>query len=298
MSGKNKPGLFRFADKQLDLQRPRVMGVLNMTPDSFSDGGELLQGKSVLLDKALARAQAMVMEGASIIDVGGESTRPGAAQVSSQEEIDRVLPVVEAIHRELDTIISVDTSNPELVSLCTASGVGLINDVRALQREGALEALAQSSLPVCLMHMQGQPDTMQKAPAYNDIMQELTDFLSARVQDCENAGINRDRIILDPGFGFGKTLQHNLVILSRLDELLALKLPLLIGLSRKTMIGTLTGKDPKERMAGSLAAAVAGVMKGASIVRTHDVAVTVDALNVCAALSQSLMQDAASRAGN
>ncbi len=235
----------------------------------------------VSLSKVLERAEKMVNAGAAILDIGGESTRPGAKEVSSQQEMDRVLPVVEAVKHNLDVIISVDTSNPELIRQCPAVGAGLINDVRALARKGALEAAAITGLPVCLMHMQGSPKDMQDAPGYDDIVGDIADFLGQRVKVCNDAGIGNDRILLDPGFGFGKTLEHNLELLGRLGELQALKLPLLIGISRKRMIGTITGRTEKDRVPGSIAAAVIGVMHGARLVRTHDVAETVDALKIC-----------------
>lgn len=275
--------MFDFSGRLLDLNSPHVMGVLNVTPDSFSDGGELFErpGGKVALDKALARAEEMFAAGAAFIDVGGESTRPGATEVSSQEEIDRVLPIVETLTNNLDVIISVDTSNAQLITLCDDYNVGLINDVRALGREGAMDALARTSMPVCLMHMQGRPETMQETPVYSAFFEEITSFLLERVAACEAAGITRERIIIDPGFGFGKTLRHNIELLSKLDDMNISGLPLLIGLSRKRMIGALTGKDEKGRMAGGLAAAVIAVMQGAKIIRTHDVAETVDAIKVC-----------------
>ncbi len=276
---------FHFGDRSLDLGTPQVMGILNVTPDSFSDGGQLMRtGQGVLLEKALDRAREMVEAGASIIDVGGESTRPGAAEISSQEEMDRVFPLVERIRSSLDVVVSVDTSNPTLMRHCAALGVGLINDVRALAREGAVEAARDSGLPICLMHMQGQPGTMQQAPSYQDVVSEVMEFLRARVVHCEVAGIGRERLLLDPGFGFGKNLDHNLTLMRRLAEFAALELPLLVGVSRKTMIGALTGKPVELRMPGSVAAAMVAVMKGAAIVRVHDVAETVDALKVASAI--------------
>jgi len=278
----NSPRLLNFAGKTLDLSESHVMGILNITPDSFSDGGELMSEKGdVHVSKILQRVEIMIKAGAAILDIGGESTRPGAKEVSSQEEINRVMPVVEAISGNFDVIISVDTSNPELISLCQKSGVGLINDVRALTRKGALEAAAESGLPVCLMHMQGSPDNMQDAPTYNNVVEEVTAFLEDRVQACNAAGIGNDRILVDPGFGFGKTLEHNLELLSRLADLQRLELPVLIGISRKKMIGLITGRRENDRLAGSIAATVLGVMNGARIVRTHDVVESVDALKVC-----------------
>jgi dihydropteroate synthase len=272
---------FDFAGKSLDLSISHVMGILNITPDSFSDGGELLTSDGLVsMTSVLRRAEAMIKSGAAILDIGGESTRPGAREVSSQEEINRVMPVVAVIRENFDVIISVDTSNPDVIRLCRDAGVGLINDVRALTREGAIAAAAQSGLPVCLMHMQGSPENMQDNPLYQDVIAEISAYLADRVKACEDAGISRDRIMLDPGFGFGKTLEHNLDLLSRLALLLQLELPLLIGVSRKRMIGMITGRREKDRMIGGIAAAVIGVMNGARIVRTHDVAETADALKI------------------
>ena len=261
--------------RTLTLSAPVVMGVLNVTPDSFSDGGRFT-GR----DAALRHARQMLADGAAIIDVGGESTRPGAAPVSPQEELDRVIPVVEVLAAELDAVISLDTSTPEVMTEGARAGAGLINDVRALQRPGALAAAAASQLPVCLMHMQGQPDTMQQAPRYDDVVAEVSDFLTARVAACEAAGIPRQRLLLDPGFGFGKTLAHNLRLLRELDRLHALGLPLLVGMSRKSMIGQALGRAVDERLPGSLALAVMAVERGAQIVRVHDVRETVDALRM------------------
>lgn len=263
----------------LDLSHPVVMGVLNVTPDSFSDGGHFFGQQ-----QALAQARAMVLSGAAIVDVGGESTRPGAAAVSEQEELDRVIPVVETLRAELDVVISVDTSTPAVMREAERAGAGLINDVRALQRPGALEYAAISELPICLMHMQGQPDYMQNRPEYEDVVSEVQAFLDARVAACEAAGINRQRLLLDPGFGFGKTLQHNLALLSRLDRLTVLGLPLLVGMSRKTMIGTLLNKAVDQRLHGSVAAALLAAERGADIIRVHDVEATVDALTILRAV--------------
>ncbi len=279
-----------FSKKQLDLSSPQVMGILNVTPDSFSDGGELLQSSGkVSIDKVIKRASSMQEQGAAILDIGGESTRPGASKVSVQEEMDRVLPVVEKIHNSLDIIISVDTSSPEVITEATKLGAGLINDVRALQKPGALEAAKESDLPVVLMHMQGKPSTMQDAPSYENIIQEIMFFFNQRLKACEEAGIRRDKIILDPGFGFGKTLEHNLELLGRLSEFKPLKLPLLIGLSRKKMLGLIVeqnknlneqSKKPHERLVAGLSAALIGLQQGVQIVRTHDVAETVDVIKV------------------
>jgi dihydropteroate synthase len=267
------------AGRSLDLTTPCVMGVLNVTPDSFSDGGRFLAR-----DDALRQAETMVREGAAILDVGGESTRPGAEAVSLQEEIDRVVPVVEAIAAEFPVPVSVDTSKPGVMRAAVAAGAGLINDVYALRREGALAAAADSGVPVCLMHMQGEPRTMQEAPSYDDVVAEVREFLLLRVADCEAAGIARERILIDPGFGFGKTLEHNLSLLRHLDELARSGLPLLVGMSRKSMIGAILDKPVQHRLAGSLAVAVMAAMKGASIIRAHDVAETVDALKLVAAV--------------
>jgi dihydropteroate synthase len=270
----------------LDLSLPQVMGVLNVTPDSFSDGGHYLGGStdSVNLDRVLQTAEQMIDDGVSIIDVGGESTRPGAKIISPQKEMDRVLPVVEAIRARFSVIVSVDTSTPQLMSAAASAGAGLINDVRALTREGALQAVRASGLPVCLMHMQGEPQNMQQAPAYNDVVSDVIDYLDGRVKACCEAGIERQKILLDPGFGFGKTLAHNLQLLNRLHEFERLNLPLLVGMSRKSMVGLVLDKPVDERLYGSLAVAVMAVANGAHIVRCHDVAATVDAVKMAAAV--------------
>lgn len=260
------------------------MGVVNTTPDSFSDGGSLYTGGALDLDHAMARARQMVAAGAAILDIGGESTRPGAAPVSAQQEMDRVLPLVERIAAELDVVISVDTSSPGLMTEAAGAGAGLINDVRALSRDGAMPAAAATGLPVCLMHMQGDPGTMQSRPRYNDVVTDVTDFLAARVAECTNNGIVRERLLLDPGFGFGKTLEHNLRLLAGLERLVALELPVLVGLSRKSMIGAVTGREVGDRLAGSIALAVMAVERGARIVRAHDVEATADALALHAAV--------------
>lgn len=269
------------AGKLLDLSRPRVMGILNVTPDSFSDGGVYLGP-----DAALNQARQMVEEGADIIDIGGESTRPGAASVSLQEELDRVIPLIEVLAAELPVPLSIDTSKAEVMSAAVQAGVGMINDVMALRGEGALAAAAASTLPVCLMHMQGEPRTMQADPCYNDVTAEVSGFLSERVDACLAAGIERERLLLDPGFGFGKTLKHNLQLLRELHQVTALGLPLLVGISRKSMIGALLdGAVVDQRLYGSLAAAVMAVERGAAIVRVHDVKPTVDALRITAAVT-------------
>jgi dihydropteroate synthase len=277
--------MLQCAGRGLDLSRPVIMGVINTTPDSFSDGGSLYEGGRLDLGLALDRARSMVSGGALILDIGGESTRPGATPVGEQEEIDRVLPLVEAIAAELDVVVSVDTSTPALMTAAARGGAGLLNDVRALSREGALAAAAATGLPVCLMHMQGIPDTMQLAPTYRDVVAEVGDYLQSRVAACEAGGIARQSIILDPGFGFGKNLEHNLQLLRGLPQLAAaVGLPLLVGLSRKSLIGKLLGRDVGERLAASLALAVLAVERGASIIRTHDVAATADALAMAVAV--------------
>jgi dihydropteroate synthase len=268
------------AGKVLDLSRPQVMGILNITPDSFSDGGFFLSK-----DAALAQGERMAEEGAAIIDVGGESTRPGASAVGAQEELDRVIPVIEAL-AQLPVIISVDTSKPEVMKEAAAAGAGILNDVRALQGPGALAAAAETDLPVCLMHMQGQPRTMQENPQYDDVVTEVKNFLAERIQACEVAGIPRQRIILDPGFGFGKNMGHNLRLIRELGSLAALGLPLLVGVSRKSSIGALLDRPVEDRLAGSIALATLACWQGASIIRAHDVAATVDALKICHALKQ------------
>lgn len=268
--------------RQLDLSRPQVMGILNVTPDSFSDGGRFNH-----IDAALRHAEAMVKAGATLVDVGGESTRPGAAPVDEAEELARVIPVVEAIARELDVVISVDTSCPAVMREAALAGAGLLNDVRALQRPGALEVAAASGLPVCLMHMRGEPTTMQNAPQYPDIQREVATFLAERIAACVAAGIPHARIVLDPGFGFAKTLAHNLSLFRHLAELHAFGLPLLVGASRKSMIGRVLGKETHERLYGSLALAALAVSKGAHIVRVHDVAETVDVVNMISAVAHA-----------
>ncbi len=267
------------AGRWLDLSQPRVMGVLNITPDSFSDGGRYLS-----LDAALRRAAVMVTEGAAIIDVGGESTRPGAPAVPVQEELDRVLPVVERLAQELPVPVSVDTSKPTIMREAARVGAGMINDVWALRQPGALEAARASGLPVCLMHMLGEPATMQREPIYTDVVAEVRAFLAERVQACAAMGIQRERILVDPGFGFGKTLEHNLSLLRHLEQLTDLAAGALVGFSRKSMIGLLLEAPVNERLPGSLAAAVLAAWQGAGVIRAHDVKETVQALRVCAAL--------------
>lgn len=267
-----------FAGIELDLNLPQVMGVVNVTPDSFSDGGTLYSDNALSVAAAVDRAAQMVAEGASIIDVGGESTRPGADAVSADEELSRVVPVIEALRARFDVAVSIDTSTPQVIAAAAQAGAGLINDVRALQREGALQAAADTGLPICLMHIQGEPKTMQQEPHYDDLFGEISDYFSQRIAACEAVGIAREKLILDPGFGFGKTLQHNLQLLKNMQRLQSFGLPLLVGMSRKSMIGNTLNKPVDERLYGGLAVAVMALERGASIVRTHDVAATVDAL--------------------
>lgn len=273
----------RCGPQTLDLARPVVMGVLNVTPDSFSDGGRF-----VAVEAAVAHGLKLVEEGAAIIDIGGESTRPGAAPVSIDEELRRVVPVVERLREAgVQAVISVDTSKPEVMRAAIAAGAGMINDVRSLAEPGALEAVADSGCAVCLMHMQGDPRTMQRAPSYVDVVKEVKAFLLERVQRCLAAGVAPERIAIDPGFGFGKTLEHNLELLRHLGELSAEGWPVLVGLSRKSIAGTLTGRGAGERVHGSVALAVLAALNGARIVRAHDVAATVDALKIVAAFQGS-----------
>lgn len=273
------PVLLRCADRTLDITQPVVMGVLNVTPDSFSDGGRF-----ACVDAAVEAGLRMVAEGAALIDVGGESTRPGAQPASLEDELQRVLPVIERLRAASAAVISVDTSKPEVMRAAAAAGAGFINDVRALRGPGALEAAAASGCGLCLMHMQGEPRTMQVAPHYTDVVGEVRSFLTARVVACRRAGIDAARLTVDPGFGFGKNLEHNLTLLRHLAELAVDGTPLLIGLSRKSTVGTLTGRPPGERVYGSVALALLAVLRGARIVRAHDVAATVDALKVAAAV--------------
>jgi len=270
-------------DRILDLSEPVVMGVLNVTPDSFSDGGQ-----HAGIDAAVARGERMVEEGAGIVDVGGESTRPGAAPVSVEEEIRRVVPVIERLAARIGAPVSVDTSKPEVIRAAVAAGASMVNDVRSLRRPGALEAAAASGAAVCLMHMQGEPATMQDEPRYEDVVAEVRAFLASRVAACGTAGIPRERICVDPGIGFGKTAGHNLALLAHLDDLGADGLPVLVGVSRKSVVGIITGRAPGERLAGSVAFAALAVARGASIVRAHDVAATVDAVRVGSALRSAM----------
>lgn len=260
------------------------MGILNITPDSFSDGAQLgseLAGRfCVEQDKVLRRAEAMVAEGAIILDVGGESTRPGASEVTADEELNRVLPVIEVLADRLDVCLSVDSSTPEVIAAALEAGATLVNDVRALAHPQALARVAESQAAVCLMHMQGQPGTMQQAPRYEDVLAEVRGFLRERVEACEQAGIGRDRILIDPGFGFGKTIEDNYTLLQRLDNLCDLGLPLLVGLSRKSMLGKITGKPVDQRQCAGVAAATLAMQRGARVLRSHDVSATMDAIKI------------------
>ncbi|WP_415902675.1 dihydropteroate synthase [Neptuniibacter sp. QD29_5] len=271
-------------NRTLNLADTHVMGILNVTPDSFSDGGTLYSNQQVRLDNVIRQAEGMVTDGATILDVGGESTRPGAAPVTLDEELGRVLPVVEKIASELDVVISVDTSTPEVITESVKLGAGLINDVRALGREGALVAAAKTNLPICLMHMQGSPATMQDAPSYDDVLDDVEYFLLQRVKACEAAGITKDRLLLDPGFGFGKSVEHNLRLMNNLDRLKQHDLPILIGTSRKSMIGAVLNREVEQRLPGSLATVALAVMQGAEIIRVHDVAETVDVVKMTRAV--------------
>ena len=279
--------ILRCGTRTLDLSEPALMGVLNITPDSFSDGGRWIRNGTQALESLQTEATAMVDAGAQILDVGGESTRPGAAAVSLQEEMDRVLPVVEALADSCDAVVSVDSSSPELMRAAAELGAGMLNDVRALQREGALEAASELGLPVCLMHMQGSPVTMQEAPAYDNAVADVMGFLQMRANACEAAGISSQKILLDPGFGFGKTLEHNLALVRGLKQLATLGYPLLVGVSRKSMVGAITGKPVAERLAGSLALALITLQRGASILRVHDVVETADMMRVYQAVREA-----------
>tara|TARA_B110000858_G_scaffold185553_1_gene227838 strand:- start:3918 stop:4790 length:873 start_codon:yes stop_codon:yes gene_type:complete len=281
-------------ERQIDLSSPVCMGIINATPDSFSDGAELqMSGANSFqldLSKALSRAEAMLADGATFIDVGGESTRPGAVVVSEQEELDRVIPIVEAIRARLDVCISVDTSSPIVMEQAINGGAELINDVRALSTPGAIEVVSASKAAVCLMHMQGTPNTMQKDvsnSSYESVVQEVFRFLKARVEDCLGNGIERSRLLIDPGFGFGKTVQHNYLLLKNLAHLSGLAIPILVGVSRKSMIGEVTGRAVDQRLAGSIAATTFALASGAKIIRTHDVAATMDAIRVNSAYSSA-----------
>ncbi|MGH1471524.1 MAG: dihydropteroate synthase [Cellvibrionaceae bacterium] len=295
------------ADLTLDLSQPVVMGILNATPDSFSDGGQYftndLNSSSKNIDLALTRVEQMINGGAKIIDVGGESTRPGAKPVSVDEELHRVIPVVEAIRKSFEVIVSVDTSSPKVMEEAAKVGAGIINDVRALQKENALQVAAQTGLPICLMHMQGQPESMQNNPSYDRVVADVKTFLTERIMACEQAGISKDKIFVDPGFGFGKSLAHNLELLKRLNELDSLGCPILVGLSRKSMVAkileldqaldsrtkhTLGNRSVKEnRLIGSVSLALLAAERGASIIRVHDVAATREALQILLAITDN-----------
>jgi dihydropteroate synthase len=278
------PAVIDCGGISLHLDRPRIMGILNVTPDSFSDGGAFIDPET-----ALARARAMAEQGADIIDVGGESSRPGAAPVSVEDELARVVPVISRIRASLpEVIISIDTCKPEVMRAAVAAGASLINDITALRVDGAVEAAAELGVPVCLMHMQGEPRTMQLAPHYEDVVDEVRAFLAARVEACIAAGIPASRLILDPGIGFGKTVDHNLELLARLDELAIDGLPLLVGASRKSMIGALLGRPANERLYASIALATIAAWQGASILRVHDVGETADALVMCDAVKRKV----------
>ena len=269
-------------DTLLDLSDPVVMGVLNVTPDSFSDGGRYLDPAG-----AVEQGLRMAEEGAGIIDVGGESTRPGAAPVDAREELRRVLPVIEWLAARLPVPVSVDTSKPEVMRAAVGAGASFINDVRALEVPGAIEAAAESRAAVCLMHMRGEPRTMQDAPGYDDVVDEVRGYLAGRVAACRRAGIAAQRICIDPGIGFGKRPEHNLALLAALDRLADPGIPVLVGVSRKSLVGIITGRPPSGRLAGSVAFAALAVMRGAVIVRAHDVAATVDAVKVASALKRA-----------
>jgi dihydropteroate synthase len=264
----------------IELDRPRVMGILNVTPDSFYDGGRYVDVAS-----ALAHARQMAADGADVIDVGGESTRPGAAAVPEADELRRVVPVIEALASD-GVVVSADTRRPAVMRAAIAAGAAMINDVGALTASGALDVVAGTNVAVCLMHMRGEPASMQQAPQYDDVVREVREFLVARASACEAAGIARERIVVDPGFGFGKTLAHNLTLLRALPQIAAAGYPVVAGLSRKSSLGTITGRPLEERMPASLAAALMAILRGASIVRVHDVRETVDALKVWLAVQQ------------
>ena len=260
----------------LNIELPQVMGILNVTPDSFSDGGKFSR-----IDFALAQVEKMIADGAVIIDIGGESTRPGAKDVSEKDELERVIPVLKAIKKRFDTIVSIDTSKAVVMSEAITHGAGIINDVRALQNDDCLKVLAQDqSVAICLMHMQGLPRTMQQAPQYNDLIKDIIQFFQQRISACTESGIKKSRLILDPGFGFGKSLDQNYNLLANMSKFQSLDLPLLAGLSRKSMIGNLLNREVNERLAGSLATAVIAAQQGAKIIRVHDVKETVDTLKI------------------
>ena len=279
----------RLGSRILDLGSPIVMGVLNVTPDSFSDGGNLFSddGKSLDYDAAMRQVAIMQKAGAMIIDVGGESTRPGAARISESEELDRVVPIIETISDRIDVAISIDTNKPAVMRAAVKAGASMINDIYALRQEGAMEAALDLDAAICLMHMQGEPSMMQDQPNYQDIPGDILEFMSRRLAACRSSGISADRIVIVPGFGFGKTHEHNVRLLAKLEQFQKLEVPLLIGLSRKSTLGYLTGKDVEDRLSSGIAAAVIAVQRGANIVRTHDVESTVDALKIAHAVMQA-----------
>ncbi len=264
--------------------RPLVMAILNLTPDSFSDGGDLYRGDKIDLDTVLYRAQYLIDAGADLLDIGGESTRPGADKVVLSAELDRVLPVLEALRSHFDIPLSVDTSSPELMAEAGSKGASMLNDVRALGRPGALEAAAASSLPICLMHSLGEPQVMQDNPQYGNVVTEVISFLRQRISACEKAGISRSGLVLDPGFGFGKTLEQNIALFRALPTLVAEGLPVMVGVSRKSMIGAILNKPVEQRVFGSTALAVLAAQAGVAILRVHDVAATVDSLKILEAI--------------
>jgi dihydropteroate synthase len=271
--------IFNCGKFQLDLSTPKVMGIVNVTPDSFSDGG-----KFAATNLAVEHALKLAAEGADILDIGGESTRPNATPVGLQEELDRVIPVIEALAKQVNIPLSIDTYKPQVMQAAIAAGASMVNDVRALQEHGAMEIVANSNVGVCLMHMQGTPQTMQDNPHYNDVVNDVSAFLAERLQASIDAGIVRDRILLDPGFGFGKTREHNITLLQNLESFATLGQPLLVGLSRKSVLGQMTGNDVDARLYASIAASVLAAQKGAKILRVHDVKATVEALKVVAAI--------------
>jgi dihydropteroate synthase len=269
----------KFRDREVKFDNPKVMGILNVTPDSFSDGGQFST-----VDAAMRQAESMLNAGATFIDVGGESTRPGANVVSLQEELDRVIPVIESISKQLDVIVSVDTSKAEVMTQAAKCGAGLINDVRALRSDGALDAAIHAAtnfnVSVCLMHMQGEPQNMQQRPRYDGVVKEVIGFFEQRIKECTDAGLNYQRILIDPGFGFGKTLDHNYQILKNLHEFKRFDLPVLAGMSRKSMIGELLQRDVNQRLAGNIATATIAALAGVAIIRVHDVNETMDAIKI------------------
>ena len=273
--------IFDCGKFQLNLNRPHVMGIVNVTPDSFSDGGKFAQ-KNRAIDHALT----LIEEGADILDIGGESTRPNATPVSLQEELDRVIPVIEGLTGQINIPISIDTYKPQVMQAAISAGASIVNDIRALQESRALEIVAASDLGVCLMHMQGMPQTMQVNPQYADVLAEVKMFLQQRLQECESAGVARSRVVLDPGFGFGKTRAHNITLIQHLASFSSLGQPLLVGLSRKSVLGQMTGNDVDARLYASIAASVISAMVGANIMRVHDVKATVEALKIVTAIQQ------------